>query len=460
MVLKRTSFQRGARILHTRVARYVPHSFLLAILLTFAAYLLGIFLAYQGPFDMVKFWVHGFWNFLSFSMQMVLMVVAGFSVASVPPCRTLFRFLATLPRTQRGAVMYLTALVAAFSWVHWGIGIVAGAFLAREMGRRVPQIDYPLLVASAYIGMCAGNFGLFTWEPLIVSKGGHFLEKAIGTIPLTQTSFSKMALFGSILGTFAVTALIGLICPEGRGKIPLKPEILRRFEEEDQAEEASLTAEKEIRASGKMPFGVWLEHSRWPVWLISIMGFSYIVYWFYGPGFDLHLNIINFVLLFLALSLHDTPLRFLQSMERSTRAAYAIIVQFPFYAGIQGMLASSGLASIFLGWVAALSSAATYPILVYLDAALVNLFVPTSEGLWEIQGPLMVKTAQALQTSIPRAINAFTAGELIGNVMHPFWALPLLGICGLSIRDIMGYCLMAFCVLSLVWILCVTYLPI
>jgi short-chain fatty acids transporter len=113
-----------------------------------------------------------------------------------------------------------------------------------------------------------------------------------------------------------------------------------------------------------------------------------------------------------------------------------------------------------LGWVAALSSAATYPILVYLDAALVNLFVPTSEGLWEIQGPLMVKTAQALQTSIPRAINAFTAGELIGNVMHPFWALPLLGICGLSIRDIMGYCLMAFCVLSLVWILCVTYLPI
>ena len=442
------------------MARYVPPSFLLAILLTFTAYLLGIFVAYQGPFDMVKFWVNGFWNFLSFSMQMVLMVVAGFSVASVPASRKVFRFLAVIPRTPRGAVMYMTALIAVFSWLHWGIGIIAGAFLAREMGRRIPQIDYPLLVASAYIGMCAGTFGLFTWEPLIVSKGGHFLEKTIGTIPLTQTSFSAMALLGFILGTIAVTALMGLICPEGKESIPPEPEILRRFEEEDRAEEASLAAEKEIRTSGKMPFGVWLEHSRWPVWLISIMGFSYIVYWFYGQGFDLHLNVLNFVLLFLALSLHDTPLRFLQSIERSARAAYGIIVQFPFYAGIQGMLASSGLASIFFGWIAAFSTAATYPVLLYLDAALVNLFVPASEGIWEIQGPLVVKTAQALQTSIPRAINAFTAGEVIGNVIQPFWAIPLLGICGLSIRDIMGYCLMAFFVLSLVWVLCVTFLPI
>ena len=247
MTLKRAFFQQGARALNSGVAHLVPHSFLFAVLLTFTAYLMGIFGAYQGPFDMIRFWANGFWNFLSFSMQMVLMVTAGFSVASVPIGRKALRALAAIPQTPRGAVMFLTGIIAVFSWLHWGIGIVAGAFLAREMGRRIPQIDYPLLVACAYIGMCAGNFGLFAPEPLAVSKPGHFLEKAIGIIPLSQTSFSALALTGFFLGTTAVIILVGLICPEGRDAIGPAPEILQRFEEEDRAEEAAMTAEKEIR---------------------------------------------------------------------------------------------------------------------------------------------------------------------------------------------------------------------
>jgi short-chain fatty acids transporter len=460
MFFKVTFLPKGAKTLNLWLARFVPHSFLFVILFSFIAYLTGIFGAYQGPFNMIKFWVNGFWNLLSFSMQMVMMVVAGFSIASVPLVHRTLRSLAAIPQTPRGGVMFITAMTAALSWLHWGIGIVAGALLAREMGRRIPKIDYPLLVACAYIGMCAGTFGLFAPEPLSVSKQGHFLEKAIGLIPLSQTSFSTMALVGFCLGAVVVTVLMGLICPEGKYAIPPQPEILRRFEEEDRAEEASMLAEKEMRERGGMSFGVWLEHSRWPVWLISIMGFSYIVFWFYGRGFDLDLNVLNFVLLFLAISLHDTPMRFLKSMERATRAAYGIIVQFPFYAGIQGMLASSGLAAIVFGWMTSTATEFTFPVRIYIDAALVNLFVPTSGGIWEIQGSLVVKAAQGLNVSMPRAINAFTAGEVISNVIQPFWALPLLGICGLSMRDIMGYCLLAFILLSLFWILGVTFLPI
>jgi short-chain fatty acids transporter len=460
MTLKKEFFQQGPRILNSRVALFVPHSFLFAILLTLAAFVLGIFAAYQGPFDMIKFWVNGFWNFLSFSMQMVLMMMAGFSVASVPIGRKVLRSLAAIPQTARGGVMFMTALVAAFSWLHWGIGIVVGALLAREMGRRIPQIDYPLLVACAYMGMCAGTFGLFAPEPLTISKSGHFLEKAIGVVPLSQTSGSTMALAGVCLGTIGLTLLMGLICPEGRDATPPEPEILKRFEEEDRAEEASMAAENEMRQKGGMTFGVWLEHSRWPVWLISLMGFSYIVYSFYGRGFDLDLNIINFLLLFLAFALHDTPGRFLKSMERSTRAAYGIIVQFPFYAGIQEMLASSGLAAILFGWITSTATGFTFPFWLFIDAAIINLFVPTSGGIWEIQGSLVVKAAQGLGVNIPQAVNAFTAGEVIGNVIQPFWAIPLLGISGLSMRDIMGYCLLGFSVLSLIWIVCVTFLPI
>ncbi len=457
---KRVFFQKGARSLNANVARFVPHSFLFPVLLTFIVYLLGIFVAYQGPFDMIQFWVKGFWNFLSFSMQMVLMVVAAFSVASSPIGQRILRSLAALPKTPAGGIVFMVLMVSSVSWFYWGFGIVVGIFLAREMGRRIPRIDYPILVASAYIGMCAGTFGWFTSEPLAISKGGHFLEKAIGIIPLRQTSFSTMTLMGVGLGTVLVTAFMGLICPEGKDATPPEAEVLKRFDEEDYAEIVSLAAEKELLQKGNLSFGVWLEHSRWPVWLISILGFSYICYWFYGRGFEIDLNILNFILLFLALFLHDTPMRFLKSMERSTRVAYGIIVQFPFYAGIQGMMVFSGLGAILFGWITSLATEATVPLWVYVDAALVNLFMPTSMGIWEVQGPLVVKLAEGLNASVPRAINAFTGGEVIGNTIQPFWAIPLLAICGLPMRLIMGYCLMAFLVLSMVWILCVSLLPI
>ncbi|MCX5909516.1 MAG: TIGR00366 family protein [Deltaproteobacteria bacterium] len=459
MAHKKVSFQQRTKNLNSRVAFFVPHSFLFPLILTFAAYVMGIFWAYQGPFDMVQFWIRGFWSFLSFSMQMVLMVVAAFSVACSPAGQKALRFLASIPRSPRSAIMFMTATVSLISWVFWGVGMVVGIFLAREMGRRIARLDYPLLVAGAYIGMCTGTFGLFASEPLASSKPGHSLEKVIGLIPMSQTALSTMTVAAFCLGTLAVTILMGFICPKEEDAIPPPPEILQRFELEDLAERNSLAFEKELRLEG-MPLGVWLEHSRWPIWLISIIGYSYIVYWFYIRGLDLDLNILNFTLLSLALSLHDTPIRFLESMERSTRAAYGIIVQFPFYAGIQGMLASSGVAAIIFGWVTIQANEATYPIWVYIDAAVVNFFVPTSTGIWEIQGPLVVKTAQSLQASIPQAINAFTAGEVIGNLIQPFWAIPLLAVCGLPLRAIMGYCLLAFFVLSLIWILCVSILPI
>jgi len=215
----------AAKSFNTKVSFLTPHSFLFAIFLTFLAYLWGIFGAYQGPFDMIRFWFDGFWNFLSFSMQMVLMVVTGLSVASVPFGQRILRYLAGLPKTPRGGIVFITAIIALFSWFHWGIGIATGAFLAREMGRRIQKIDYPLLVASAYIGLAAGTFGLFAFEPQAVSRSGHFLEATTGAISLTQTSLSSMTLIGLFLGTIAVTVWAGVICPARSEAAPPDEEI-------------------------------------------------------------------------------------------------------------------------------------------------------------------------------------------------------------------------------------------
>jgi len=452
MKVKRAFGQKFARTVNSRVAYFVPHSFLFPVIFTFLTYLLGIFVTYQGPFDMVKFWVEGFWSFLAVSMQMVLMVTAGLSMALAPISQKILRFLATLPKTPRGGVMFMTALTALCSWIHWGIGIIAGAFLAREMGRKIPRMDYPFLVASAFIGMGAGNFGIFTSD-LVARKTGYIFSMA-------QAPFRPISLVGFLLGTAAITLFLGLVCPREEDAVPPSPEILERFEREDRADEVILAAEEEIRQRGKMSFGLWLEHSRWPVWLISIMGFSCIVFWFYRWGFALNLDVLNFILLTLTISLHDTPMHFLRSMERAARSAHGIIVQFPFYAGVGGMLVSSGLATVFFERMASVATEWTFPLVLYLNAAFTNLFVPLSGTLWEIQGTLVVKTAESLNATVPRALHAFSAGEIIGDVIHPFWALPLLGICGLSMRDIMGYCLLAFLILSVIWVGCVTLLPI
>jgi short-chain fatty acids transporter len=459
-MFRRVSFQKFARNLNSRVAYFVPHSFLFAILLTFIAYFLGVLVAYQGPFDMVKFWVNGVWDLLSFSMQVVLLVAAGFSVAIAPISQKILRYLATLPRAPRAGILFLTASTALGSFLHWGLGLMVGAFLAREMGRRIPGMDYPFLVASAFIGMGAGNLGMFASDSLVIPKSAQFLERATGIGQGGPSLSIYVPIVGFVVGLAAVMILLGLICPGKKGAIPPGMELRERFDREDRAEEVSIAAEREIWQRGKMSFGLWLEHSRWPVWLISIMAFSYIVFWFYGRGFVLTLNILIFVLFALALSLHDTPMHFLQSLERSARAAHGIIVQFPFYAGIQGMLAASGLAALLTGWVSSLAIASTYPTLLYFHAVLLNLFAPTFGSAWEIQGPLVVKAAQALDANLPRAIQALSAGEMVGNIIHPFWTIPLMGICGLSVRDIMGYCLLAFALLSVIWILCINLLPV
>jgi short-chain fatty acids transporter len=453
-------FARLARRFNSRVSYFVPHSFLFAILLTFLVYFLGVLVTYQGPFDMVRFWVGGVWTLLSFSMQMVLLVAAGFSVASAPVSRRVLRRLAGIPSTPRGGVMFLTALTALCSLLHWGLGIIVGAFLSREMGRRMPQADYPLLVAGAFIGMCAGNLGIFSSDPLVVRKAAPFLEKAMGLAPNAEPAWNLAALAGFLAGAVGVTAFLGWICPGGSEAAPPGPQLLERFEREDRAEEVSMAAEREFHGRGKLPFGVWLEHSRWPVWLISVMGFSYIVFWFYSRGFILNLNVLTLALFILALSFHDTPMHFLRSLEDSARAGHGIIVQFPFYAGTQAMLASSGLAALATGWVLSAATLASYPTLLFLHAVVLNLFAPASGSAWEIQGPLTAKAAQTLEMALPRAVQAFSAGETAGNVIHPFWTIPLMGICGLSVRDIMGYCLMAFVLLSAIWILCVNLLPV
>jgi len=152
---------------------------------------------------------------------------------------------------------------------------------------------------------------------------------------------------------------------------------------------------------------------------------------------------MNFTFLFLGILLHKTPRRYLHSLNNAVKGSAGIILQFPFYSGIMGMMIASGLAATISGWFVSISSESTLPFFAFLSAGLVNIFVPSGGGQWAVQGPIMIPASIELGTPLAKTAMAVAWGDAWTNMIQPFWALPALGIAGLGARDIMGYCLVA-----------------
>ena len=447
----RNALRSFSQKLNFGMDRITPDSFIFAILLTFVVFLLGVTLAGKGPFEMTVFWANGFWAFLTFSMQMVLILATGFTLATTPPGQKALALIAKLPKTSIQATVFIFLVATALSYISWGLGLIGAAILARELAKNLERVDFKLLVASGYIGSMVGVLGLSFTEALLVNTPGHFMEKLIGLIP-----YSKTALSPQMLVPLAITALIVLpvllwaVHPEEKDTPTLDADLRAKFAAES---EEAVEPVKKDRTIAEI-----LDNSPLINIAISVMGFTYIGYWFYTKGFDLNLNIFNFTLLFLGILLHWTPTRLLRAFELGVKASYGIVLQFPFYAGIQGMMGASGLVAIMAEWFTAVSTPFTFPIWTYLSAAFINLFIPSSGGIFIIQGPIMVKAGLAMGVDPATIVNAFSAGEVLSNIIQPFWAIPLLGIAGLKMRDIMGYCMLAFFATSVVFVIAYMFL--
>lgn len=420
--------------------KYIPDAFIFAIILTLITYLMGIIIAGKGPFELVGFWYNGFWNFLAFSMQMAVILLTGFALATSPPVQRLIKKVAAMPKGPNSAIVITVLFSAAGAWVNWGFGLVLGSIFAREIAKRVKGVDYPILVAAAYSGFIAGlPASLSITAPLLVNTPGHFLEDAVGLIPLQATIFSPV-----LLGTAIVTTI--LVAWAYRNMIPTKKEEIRALDVST-IEESAPALEPAV---GEITMANKLENSAILNYIIVAGGFSWIIYHFATNGFDLNLNFVNFFFLFLGLALHKTPKSYISAFQKGAGAAGPIILQFPFYAGIQGIMASSGLIVIISGWFVSISTATTLPFWSYVSACIVNFFVPSAGGQWIVQGPIMVEAAKTLSVAPSAMVNSVTLGDVTTNLIQPFWALPALGIAKLGIKDIWGYCLVAMIIMFIV----------
>ncbi|TFD93571.1 short-chain fatty acid transporter [Jeotgalibacillus sp. R-1-5s-1] len=429
--------KRVIRFSNSLMERWLPDPFLFVVILTLVVFALGIGLTGSTPVEMVAFWGEGFWALLAFSMQMVLVLVTGFVLASSPIFKKGLGSLASVAKSPGSAIIWVTLISLAASWINWGFGLVIGALFAKELAKRVQGVDYRLLIASAYSGFLIWHAGFSGSTPLSIATEGHPLVDKIGIIPTSETIFAGYNLI-IILALIVILPLLNrLMMPAKEDTVTVDPAVL----EED---EVAVTMAEPLTPAEK------LENSWILSMVIGVLGLAFLTYYFVQNGFALNLDLVNFLFLFLGILFHGTPRRYLNAVQNAVKGAGGIIIQFPFYAGIMGMMTASGLTLMMSDMFVSISTDVTFPLFAFLSAGIVNFFVPSGGGQWAVQGPIMMDAAIALDASTAKVAMAVAWGDAWTNMIQPFWALPALAIAGLKAKDIMGFCLIVLFVSGIV----------
>jgi len=415
------------------VERYLPDPFIFVLVLTLLVFALGIGVERQSPVAMVEFWGGGFWNLLTFGMQMVLVLTTGFVLASTPFFRRILSALARSVSTPGAAIVLVTLVSMVAAWINWGFGLVIGALFARQLAQVVPRVDYRLLIASAYSGFLVWHGGLASSIGLLIATEGHFTQDKIGIVSTSDTIFATFNLL-IVLAIIIIIPLVNrmMMGPPEKAHV-VDPEKLREEEEGEELPPVETPADR-------------LENSVTLAQAVGVMGLVFIGYYFIANSGTLNLNIVNFTFLMLGIMLHGRPSQFLRSLQEAVKGASGIIIQFPFYAGIMGMMIDSGLAATISQGFVAISNSFTFPLFAFLSAGIVNIFVPSGGGQWAVQADIMLDAALALNADVARTAMAVAWGDAWTNMIQPFWALPALAIAGLRAKDIMGYCLIVLVV--------------
>lgn len=427
----------------TLVQRLLPDPYLFAVLLTFVVFLGGVFIQGATPTEMARYWGNGFFDLLTFAMQMTLVLVTGHVLASSPPVAAVLRAVGRVAGTPSRAIVVTTVVSAIASWINWGFGLVVGALLAKEMARQVERVDYRLLIASAYSGFLVWHAGLAGSVPLTIATEGHFLADQMGVIPVSETIFTSSTLIPVVLLILVLPLVNRAMMPKEEDVVTVDRAILEAGS--GPAQQAATVA-----PAAKATFADWLENS----WLVTVavvlLGYYYLFVLHFGGGGTLNLNMVILLFLTTGLLFHLTPRRYLNALAEAVKGAGGIILQFPFYAGIMGMMVSSGLAVTVSQWFVNFATADTLPFWSFVSGGFVNLFVPSGGGQWAVQGPVMIPAAKALGASLSKTAMGVAWGDAWTNMIQPFWALPALGIAGLNARDIMGYCVVVLLVSGVV----------
>ncbi|EWC39647.1 short-chain fatty acid transporter [Stutzerimonas stutzeri] len=425
------------------VERYMPDPYLFAVILTLVVVgLITLFVEGATPGGMVDAWYRGVWgpkSIFTFALQMILILVTGYTLAEAPPLKRGIIWLASHPRTQVEGALLCFAVGAFFCLLNWGLGLVAGALVARQVAKRLPKVHFGYLIASGYMGYLLWTQGLSSSIALANTDTNspiNVIYQLTGmTVPFSQTIFQPYS-WVPVVALIVILAIVILRMEPDHALAP-DPAVFNDASKDQPKTQPTTFAEK-------------LEN----LWILNVLFFAAGIYYFVRSDFAL--NISSLIMLFTVTGalLHWTPIRFIKAFVESAKTAGPLILQYPLYGGIMGLLAylpmenSQALEEILSSALVTGANEYTLPFLTFLASIVISLFVPSGGGHWGVQGPIAVQSAIAIGQDSAAYMGlmsmAVAFGEAVANMIQPFWLLPVLAIARLNVRQVMGFTVVAF----------------
>lgn len=426
--------------LTSTIQRHMPESFVVAVGLTVFIMILAMVVEGVGPVEVIQLYGGAFWDLLAFSMQIAMLLLTGYILANTPLVDRGLTALSSRITEPKFAAAVATFAGALGSWLNAGFGLVVGVILARKFAKEVKGLHYPLAVAGGFAGYSLYGIGLSGTIPLTIATPGHILEEEMGLIAHADTVFDPIVLGTSVAVILGLPMLVALLHPKTPGDVV-------------EADPAALVDDEEDSASIPDRIGGLadrLNNSPFIGWFMGLLGLSYTVTYFWGGGV-VDFDIINLTFLFLGILLFGRPQSYLACVRRSTKVVSGVLIQYPMYAGIMGILAGSGLMVTLAGVFVSFSNAETLPFFSFLSGGLINIFAPSGGAQWAVQGPVMIEAAQQMGADPGATAIGVAMGDQWTNSIQPFWILPVLAISGIRLRDVMGYLVPIMVFLGLIY---------
>jgi short-chain fatty acids transporter len=416
----------------------LPAPFTIAVLLTFFTFILALIITDPKAeeshiLQLLSYWEEGVWYppLLVFAIQMMLMLVLGHVLALTKPVNSLIEKGTSFCNNTANAAAIVTFFTLLVSFFNWGLGLIFGAIFARKVGEHASKnnipLNYPLIGAAGYSGLMVWHGGISGSAPIKIAEEGHFLADKIGVISQAETIFSTMNISVSIVLLIVLPLTMYYLGKKSKNStLPTQTSLENKTVEIQGAEK--------------------IDHSKIMAYIFGgmILAFAFYKAFILPENISLNIitpNYINLVLLGLAVMMHSSFYNFLKGVDKAISGASGILIQFPLYFGIMGIMNHSGMVQIMSDFFVSISNETTFPIFTFISAGIVNVFVPSGGGQWAVQGPIIVEAATQLGVSIPKSVMALAYGDQLTNMLQPFWALPLLGITGLKAKEVLPYTL-------------------
>lgn len=424
--------------------RFIPTSFVFCLMLTFIVAALALLLTSASPINIVKYWYDGLWSMISFAFQMTIMVVVCSAVAKAPAVEKMLSKIARLPKTPSAAYVVLIVVTCIAGYINWAFATILAPIFSMYLSKNIRGCHFPYMITVGYACM-------IMIQPIcpsisvvaLLASPDHFLVDKIGVIPVSETALNPVGL-ATFAALFCATIIVSILLR------PPKDEVVE-FKGEIQTSNGDVQVVNETPADK-------MNNSRILMWILVLSGITYLIYHFANGG-GLTLNLVIFIFLVSAMFFYNTPISFINAMNKNMANATQVMIQFPFYGGIMGIMAASGLTMVLANGLIGIATEQSIYFFSYIAASIVNLFVPSQGGQWIVQGPVLVEAAQALNAHIPTIASAFMFGDEATNLLQPLYIIPALALVKMELKETWG--LMAF--LWFIWLIvsaiCLTILP-